>query len=123
MRRWLAVLLLVLLPLQFSWAAVASYCLDGSATLIDASTPGHDVHHGHDRIEATDSGQDAPAAEAHSTEAHDCGHCHGHGAGLVQGTADAAGPVRCSGLLATAPPQPPEPSLTRPERPQWPPSA
>lgn len=42
MRRRLAIVLLALLPLQFSWAAVASYC--GHET--QAAT-GHFGHHGH----------------------------------------------------------------------------
>jgi len=38
MRRWLAILMLALLPLQFSWAAVAAYC--GRTTPTPAAMPG-----------------------------------------------------------------------------------
>lgn len=39
MRRWLAVLMMVLLPFQFSWAAVANYC--GQETGAAADYFGH----------------------------------------------------------------------------------
>ena len=42
MRRWLAILLLVCLPLQFSWAAVADYCMHESGETAD-----HVGHHDH----------------------------------------------------------------------------
>ena len=42
MRRWLSILLLVLLPFQFSWAAAASYCQHETSKL--ASHFGHHEH-------------------------------------------------------------------------------
>ena len=42
MRRWLSILLLVLLPFQFSWAAVGSYCEHESGTRAQ-----HFGHHEH----------------------------------------------------------------------------
>lgn len=42
MRRWLSILLLVLLPFQFSWAAAASYCQHETGRL--AAHFGHHEH-------------------------------------------------------------------------------
>ncbi|NCV41106.1 MAG: hypothetical protein EBW11_11190 [Betaproteobacteria bacterium] len=39
MRKFLAIFLLVLLPLQFSWAAVAGYCQHEAG--VTANHPGH----------------------------------------------------------------------------------
>ena len=88
MRRWLAVLLLMLLPLQFSWAAVASYCQHDA----DA-TPRHLGHHEHqhqgsspdaaDSSDAPDAPDASPGdaakagADSKLPGAHtDCGYCH-----------------------------------------------
>lgn len=43
MRRWFSILLLVLLPIQFSWAAAAAYCEHESGARAD-----HFGHHEHD---------------------------------------------------------------------------
>lgn len=42
MRRWLSILILVMLPFQFSWAASASYCQHETSKL--ASHFGHHEH-------------------------------------------------------------------------------
>ena len=42
MRRWLSILLLVMLPFQFSWAAAASYCQHETGKL--SSHFGHHEH-------------------------------------------------------------------------------
>ncbi len=83
MYRLLALLLLVLLPMQMSWALMAGYC--GHESGISADHVGHhdrDVHD-HDPLlpdspDASDSSQDAPASLGH-----DCGHCHGLYAGMM----------------------------------------
>ncbi len=49
MRRWLTIFLLVLLPLQFSWAVAATYCQH------ESRTSGHIGHHEH-RHQADASG-------------------------------------------------------------------
>ena len=45
MRRWFAVILLALLPLQFSWAAVANHCQHQAGAAADHV--GHHDHAGH----------------------------------------------------------------------------
>ena len=121
-RRLLAIVLLALLPLQFSWAAVASYC--GHETQAGAGHLGHHEHPQH----AGEAGAAEPVADADANPGVDqapgamdldCGHCHGHCS--VMPTLLAGLP----GALATAPPSA---SLdesggahapSRPERPQW----
>lgn len=77
MSRWLALCLLVILPLQFSWVAAASLCQHEK----DVSTQ-HAGHHEHEH--KADIAADAHALEAdesdaksmQSTEMHaDCAYC------------------------------------------------
>jgi hypothetical protein len=114
MKRFLATVLLALLPLQFSWAALAGYCQHES----DVTAP-HLGHHSHDHQAADkhESEEDlVSSAEVH----HDCATCH----------------LGCSAALASDLITPtaaadrdypfdydvnPSLALTeRPERPQWP---
>ena len=81
MRRFVAILLLMVLSVQFSWAAAASYCEHEQ----DA-TPQHIGHHEHQHSQAEPEGDkspvDAPDADG-STKAEkaagahaDCAYCH-----------------------------------------------
>lgn len=80
MRRWLVIALLVLVPLQLSWAAVGAYC--GHET--DSRGAAHLGHHAHEH-HAHSADADADAAQA-PDQAHappslgqfdqDCGTCH-----------------------------------------------
>ena len=123
MRRVLAIVLLALLPLQFSWAAVASYCEH------EAEEMGHFGHHDHQHHAdvggtaepVVDPGATSDVADdrASGTADADCGHCHGY----------------CSVMLTLQPGLPDVPSTAppgaaaneagnahapaRPERPQW----
>lgn len=74
-KRLLFVLLLLVLPLQMSWAAVSAYCQheQGAAT----QHFGHHAHQ-HQAPEKSDSGGD-PSANFHA----DCGFCHPGGVGVV----------------------------------------
>ena len=132
MRRVLAIFLLAMLPLQFSWAAVASYC----AHERQAST-GHFGHHDHkhhahagsDAGPAADAGADLTSSPGEASGVKgdnlpgamdlDCGHCHGTCSAML------TLPMGLPGALSTA-----LPSVTlneaggahaptRPERPQW----
>lgn len=124
MRRWLAIVLLALLPIQFSWAALASYC--GHENGQPARHLGH-AQHAHDAHDALDSDAGAversagPGATPQTPSGFDfdCGYCH---ATLASLPALAAG----VGLpLAAAPSWVPltEACRTRaqspPDRPQW----
>ncbi|MGY4828565.1 DUF2946 family protein [Sphaerotilaceae bacterium SBD11-9] len=62
MRRWLAILLLVILPLQFSWVAAASLCQHEQ----DVSTQ-HVGHHEHQHKASSDKPN--TATDAHGLQA------------------------------------------------------
>jgi hypothetical protein len=73
MRRWIAILMLTLLPLQFSWSAVASYC--GHETGEQAQHLGHHEHQ--HEVDASAEGDHASVDERVAVGFDfDCGHCH-----------------------------------------------
>ncbi|MFY7916691.1 MAG: cation efflux protein, CzcI family [Rubrivivax sp.] len=116
MRRWFLILLLAVLPLQFSWAAVATYC--GHETGAQAKHLGHHEHQHTDQ-----AGVDKDSAPADQSVPagfdFDCGHCHGTGA-CVPVPMDGMAPLTLAshpltlvvGRLHTV-------AQTPPERPQW----
>lgn len=119
-RRFLAIFLLALLPLQFSWAAVASYCSHETQ-----AGSGHFGHHAHEHQHHADADADLDSsAEASADEALgamdlDCGHCHGYCSAmftlpsvLPAGLSTAAPNAQVDEHGAAAAP-------TRPERPKW----
>ena len=67
MNRWLTIFLLVLLPLQLSWAAGAVYCQHETA-----STASHFGHHVHQHK----AGADSSNPSANGAIDTDCGTCH-----------------------------------------------
>lgn len=122
--RLLAIVLLALLPLQFSWAAVASYCaheVDGTGHF------GHHTHHHHHGAGAPGvdpaADDDASPDKAADPVGVDCGHCHGTFSVIPM--LQAALPDVPASALPRAGASPgggahaPEP----PERPQWQPLA
>lgn len=124
MRRILAILLLAVLPFQFSWAAVASYC--EHETQVGAWHFGHHDHqHG---TAASDAGGldssfgvnlDVGNSKAPAAMDVDCGQCHGISSMML------SLPSTVLGSLSTAPPTATLDESggayapTRPERPQW----
>jgi hypothetical protein len=107
MRRCLAILLLALLPFQFSWAAVATYCAHEAPAAV-----AHVGHHEHQH-------QGAVADKAAGAADLDCSHCHGGCAAppmATEGAAGAAGAalpaLAVDGMARTLAPTPPD-------RPQW----
>ena len=115
-RRWLSILLLVLLPLQFAWAQAADYDVHGSGS--------HEMHfghhdHGHDHDHDHGESPDASDGDAGASIDADGHHCHGQCSGMPAPVCIVAA-VICSISPAVridahsgalAPP--------RPERPQW----
>jgi hypothetical protein len=120
-RRILAILVLVMLPLQFSWGAVAVYCEH------ETQGAGHFGHHEHQHNAVTETDPHAdPASDTGATGDKapgavdlDCGHCHG------QCSITLALPAEPPGALSTAPPGASASEAggahapARPERPQW----
>jgi hypothetical protein len=108
-----------MLPLQFSWAAVAVYCAH------ETQGAGHFGHHEHqhdaDTGSLADPASDTDAAGKKTPGAMDldCGHCHGQWSVML------TLPVEPPGFLSTAPPSASTTEAggahtpTRPERPQW----
>jgi hypothetical protein len=119
MRRWLAIFLMLLLPLQFSWAAVANYC--GHETDAVADYVGHHGHATHDHGSKVADAGDIAKTDGSSTPASgvDCGHCHGYCVCLI----DLPSSVQPLPLgvapshLGDAPAA--EHIPAQPERPQW----
>jgi hypothetical protein len=116
MRRWLAILMLTLLPFQFSWAAVAAYC--GHETGRHAQHLGH-----HEHQHTGQAGAEKDMAEADPSAPagldFDCGHCHGTCASLPAPAGDMAALT-----LVSHPVTPGEGNVrtlaqSPPERPQW----
>ena len=116
MRRWLAILMLTLLPLQFSWAAVAAYCGHENGQRAQ-----HLGHHEHQHADQAKVSKDSTPADqsAPSGFDFDCGHCHGTCAGM---------PAPADGLAPNAQVSHPVTSIegtlrtlaqSPPERPQW----
>ena len=114
MRKFLAIFLLVLLPLQFSWAAMASYC--EHETSVNATHPGHHTHD-HASVDQQESSKNSPQSAGVD---HDCATCHmGCAAALVNylNTISAAvsddHPLHPQVIVSQL-------SRERPERPNWP---
>lgn len=117
MRRFCLLLLMFVLPLQMSWAAV-HYCDDErllSATVVAAMTSGHD-HDGDVAEQKAADQESGKIADACCEAAHGCHGLH-HMVGHA-GSGFAAGPSRQVPTQAGAAPPPIELS-TRVERPQW----
>ena len=114
MRRWFAVLLLMLLPLQAVWAAAPPY----SAHEEDPAAM-HVGHHAHSHQDAQqDAQQEDDSSEATAGSHADCHVCHGAGAVVSTQQADAShgayrGPLP---MWVKALPAPP---VFTPDRPNW----
>lgn len=70
MRKWLAIFLLVLMPLQLSWAAVTSYCQHETG-----ASAKHFGHHDHQH-KAADGKETAPDTAKIGGGDPDCASCH-----------------------------------------------
>lgn len=80
MRRWFAILMLVLLPFQFTWAAVASYC--GHERGVAAQHFGHHEHQHHADSGAAQADGDGSGKTLGGND-FDCANCHGSCSGIV----------------------------------------
>ncbi len=132
MRRWCAIFLLCLLPLQLSWAAVAAYC----GHEVDLQTP-HFGHHEHEHEHAdvaSDVSSEAATTAALATQAADleqqvdqslsidhldCAQCHAACAGLTLLPGGLAVVIDRSLALASLDGLVRTRAMTPPERPQW----
>jgi hypothetical protein len=111
MRRWLALVLLCLLPLQASWAAVADYC-----THEHGRAAQHFGHHDEEHpawSAPSDDGQERAAKLGH-----DCKHLSAF-VGLLAEACVSASPSCRAPQPDDAPSAYPALPPDRPERPQW----
>lgn len=113
MRKWLAIFLLVFVPLQLSWAAAASYCQH--ETGVAAKHFGH-----HDHQHKTADGKDASPDPSKTIGGDpDCASCHAGcllalpGAVTIASLVDSSLDTVGYGARLTSPPS------ERLERPQW----
>lgn len=117
MRRWLVMLMLVLLPLQFSWAAVGSVCAADTgapAGHADGQGHGHGPHDAHGADTAAVDDGASPGAPAV-----DCGHCPAHFLGLPTGPAAPVATARGNAQAVPAEVARAQHVPARPDRPQW----
>lgn len=117
MRRWLAILILALLPLQFSWAVVAPYCQHESST----QSP-HFGHHEHEHAHGAADGETrtVDTTKLAGEADFDCNQCHGACAGLPILAVTTEHFVPTAHPVADTAQRTPPGSPERPERPQWP---
>lgn len=116
MRRWVCILLLVFVPLHFSWAAAALPCGDHArdAQPQQFSDDGH--AHQHDASVVFDDEAGGPASAGHDGNCCDClAHC-------ATALFPTAGMPSFDPVAHTTPwtqPGTPAPAPSLPERPQW----
>lgn len=114
MRKWLAVILLVFIPLQASWAAVASYCQHETGVAAK-----HFGHHDHQHKAADGKGAATDPAQIGSSDP-DCAYCHAGCSPALPGEVACSSPIARSSMDAAdyrarlAPPP-----FEHLERPQW----
>jgi 4-amino-4-deoxy-L-arabinose transferase-like glycosyltransferase len=117
MRRWFLVFMLVLLPAQYTWAAVAAYCRHEATS----AAAGHVGHHEHlQAAAAADASPNSGDADGpQNSTPPDCVVCHGPVIAMTTAF-DARLPEPHAGHPRHAVPAPvPAPAPTPPERPQW----
>lgn len=122
MRRWLLIFLVVLLPMQLSWAAVASYCQHESDAATTSQHVGHHEHqHEADAASVSTDHGDPSANPTTATDAVDvdCGTCHaGTCSAMVQSSSLVMAKLPTETHSATALRLSSQPA-SLPERPNW----
>lgn len=121
-RRYLAILLLALLPAQFSWAMVGQYCAHETGAQSQ-----HLGHHSHQHVQSDTASAQADASDADDASQAppggihpDCHSCH-LSCGVVVPTPLAHTALPGSSVLPGAPVLAVGTQLSdQPERPQWP---
>ena len=103
MRRLILIVMMLVLPLQYSWAAVAASSLHAAQADASGLMGHHDSHHDHDAASGPAAAPDAGLAGT-SVDDHDDGNtCHSHGhshGGDVAGFAWSLGIPDTGGTLA-----------------------
>ncbi|NHZ98457.1 hypothetical protein [Massilia sp. CCM 8734] len=108
MRRFFIIFMLLIFPLQVSWAVASAYCAHEPSSTI--SHPGHHEHGGDDHASHDNSpfGIDQ-----------DCGDCHFTSVGITTSTSGAIAPPPTAYAHAADAARPGTLRPVRPERPKW----
>lgn len=114
MRRWLALMLLMLLPLQSIWAAAAPYCQHE-----DSVQSTHLGHHPHEHVESGDGDLSSTDGQASDADHADCHACHGHCAAAPQFTGLTQTITPNRDLMASGDARVPAAPVAVPDRPNW----
>lgn len=112
MRRWLSLLILVLLPLQLTWAATSAYCQLESG--VSSQHVGHHVHKHSNAMYDASQQLKATGADA------DCGNCHAGCAFALPSKVAAGDAYPGAAPMASRQPLQTSPPVDIPDRPQWP---
>jgi len=118
MRRWIAVFMLMLLPLQFSWAAVASYCQHESSPATAQHVGHHEHKHGADDNGAISKAKTGGPSLDKSDP--DCCLCHGLGLGATELHASKQHADHGNTMVAQISTPSAGVNPSPPDRPQWP---
>jgi hypothetical protein len=122
-RQFLAIVLLAFLPIQFSWAAVASYC--GHEAQAGAGHFGHHANAGSVSEPVVDpdanpaANEDGKGDKAPGAVDPDCGHCHGYCSVMLTLPSDLPSALKMTPPSTTRDEAGGSHAPTRPERPQW----
>lgn len=114
MRRCLAVLLLLCLPLQLSWAAVGAYCQHETGIAAQ-----HVGHHDHQHQSTHDGDLDSPDPAKTGGVDPDCGACHAGCAVQLATTPIVIAPLPSPAAFADYRERMPASPVGQPDRPNW----
>jgi hypothetical protein len=119
MRRLVMIFLLVLMPLQLSWAAMSAYCLHKTDSGSSAQQ-GDEHQHKHAHLMTDASQQEHSDSHATGSADADSGVCHaGHGTAIFDSGPLPAVSVSSETYSAYQIQVPSPPALPLPERPNW----
>jgi len=116
MRRLIAVFMLALLPFQFSWSAVAAYCMHENST----AQAQHVGHHEHKHEAENGIGQADKTGQGADQFDVDCSVCHGAGIGALNWSCAKQGISHDSRMDSPSGERLAAVTPTPPDRPQWP---
>jgi hypothetical protein len=114
MCRLFMIFLLVLMPLQLSWAAMASYCQHESGQAAK-----HFGHHAHKHVTSQTDVDDDSSSPLSGKPHADCASCHLSPVGIVLPSSLTVAPQLASIPLQEPPSFPHSAFFEGPERPQW----
>jgi cytochrome c5 len=115
MRRLIAVFMLALLPFQFSWSAVATYCMHERATA-QTQHVGHREHKHEAKSVIDQADKNGQSADQFDV---DCWVCHGAGIGALNFSYAKQGASHDSSVGAQPNERLAAVTPTPPDRPQW----